>query len=250
MRMQVVSPYRPFAPESDHHRSLGPFDWVGALEMLRVSVKQHCGCETYAITDVDTDLDVPAFQFQTVERRLMVWILEVSRAFLDSERFDRDTVMVSPDVLVLDDLSPLFGADLGVLIRPEPKHVESGRTILNQVQWWSHDAKTRLVAFYRQALDIARSLPEPMATWGGDTEPLRQLLEPLAVGVSRRSKLRVQMHHASLVMESLTRLQMTQLDQGQPMMVSRPLLDFRYTRKLHMRAAYDQLFPSVQTVMP
>jgi hypothetical protein len=51
-------------------------------------------------------------------------------------------------------------------------------------------------------------------------------------------------------MESLTRLQMTQLDQGQPMMVSRPLLDFRYTRKLHMRAAYDQLFPSVQTVMP
>jgi hypothetical protein len=245
MRMQVVSPFRPFPPESDEHKILGPFDWVGALEMLRASVRHNCDCETYAITDVDTDLGVPAFQFQTVERRLMLWIVEVSLAFLDSDRFDRDTVMVSPDVLVLGDLSPWFTADLGVLVRLEPKHLDSGRTILNQTQWWRHGAKSRLVAFYRQALDIARTLPEPIRTWGADTEPLRQLLEPLNAGKAMRAGLKARMIPAGEVMDSLSSVNVRRLEEGLPLLVDRPLLDFRYTRKLHMRATFDSLFPVV-----
>ena len=58
-RMRVVSPYRPFVPESGSHQALGPFDWVGALGMLRTSVRVACGCETYALTDVDTTLPGP-----------------------------------------------------------------------------------------------------------------------------------------------------------------------------------------------
>ena len=242
--MRIVSPYRPFAPESDEHQVLGPFDWVGALRMLSASADRSVRCETFAITDVDTDLPVPAFHFVTHERRLMLWILEVSLRYLDSEHFDRDTVMVSPDMLVMGDLRPMFTADLGILVRLEEKHQASGRTILNQAQWWKVKAKRRLVTFYERALAIAKTLDEPLLTWGADTEPIRQLLEPLELGIGERAGLRVSMIDASDPMDSLSSVNINRLEHGLPLLVSRPLLDFRYTRKHHMRAVFESLFPA------
>jgi hypothetical protein len=61
--MKIVSPFRPFPPESSAHRKLGPFDWVGALQMLGTSARASCDCATFALTDVDTDLPVPAYQY-------------------------------------------------------------------------------------------------------------------------------------------------------------------------------------------
>jgi hypothetical protein len=242
---QVVSPYRPFPAESDAHLVLGPFDWEGALEMLRESVGRSCGVETYAITDVDTDLPVPAFRFETHERRLMLWILEVSLRYLESPAFDKDTVMVSPDILILGDLAPWFTADLGVLVRPEEKHQISGRAILNQVQWWRVKAKKRLAVFYRDALALATALPEDVIRWGADTAPLQQLLSPLEIGHWPRAGLAVNLIHASVPMESLSSVNINRLDQDLPLLVSRPILDFRYTRKRHMRRVFESLFARV-----
>jgi hypothetical protein len=242
-RLRVVSPFRPFAAESVEHLDLGPFDWVAALEMLQWSVRRNCpNTEAVAITDVDTDLPVPALSFKTTERRLMLWILDVSLRYLESSAFDRDTVMVSPDMLVLGDLRPWFTADLGVLVRPEQKHRDSGRTVMNQVQWWSHQAKPALIAFYRQALAIARTLPENVITWGADTEPIRQLIEPIELGVCVRGGLSVSLIHFGSVMVSLSKANIDRLAMGEPILVGHTVLDFKYTRKQHMRAAFESLY--------
>lgn len=245
MTWQVVSPYRPFPAESDEHLVLGPFNWEEALGMLRASVQRSCRVKTFAITDVDTTLAVPSFQFETTERRLMLWILEVSLRYLESPQFDKDTVMISPDILVLGDLSPWFRGDLGVLVRPEEKHQLSGRAILNQVQWWRVGAKKRLVTFYRRALALAQAMPEDVIRWGADTAPLQQLLAPLEIGLVTRDGLAVDMIHASVPMESLSGVNINRLDQGLGLLLSRPVLDFRYTRKWHMRRVFDAIFTGV-----
>lgn len=243
MTIQVVSPYRPFPAESVEHQALGAFDWEDALRMLADSVTQSCSCPTYAITDVDTTLDVPSFKFRTRERRLMLWILEVSLKYLESAKFDRDTVMISPDMLVLGDIRPWFTSDLGILVRPDAKFQQSRHEILNQAQWWRRSAKRPLAAFYRRALAMARDLPEPLLTWGADTEPIRQLVEPLTPGVVERHGLSVALIDASQPMESLSGVNINRLQYGKPLRLDRPILDFRYTRKRHMRAVYDALFP-------
>jgi hypothetical protein len=82
--VRVVTPFRPFEPESREHLELGPFDWIGAIGMLRASVERSCHCETVAVTDVDTTLPGPTFQYATTHRRLMLWILDVSLRYLES----------------------------------------------------------------------------------------------------------------------------------------------------------------------
>jgi hypothetical protein len=236
--MRVVSPYRPFPLESIEHQNVGPFDWVAALRMLAVSVERSCNCETLAITDVDTLLPVPAIRLRTTERRLMLWILDVSLQYLKSEAFDVDTVMVSPDTLVTDNLARFFVSDLGLVIRPESKF--KARPIINSVQWWKHSGKKRLIAFYEQALQIARTLPEDLKVWGADSEPLRQLVEPIAPGVYIRSGVKVSMLQKRDLMESITEDTMTQLREGTPpYQAPVPIIDFRYGRKHYMQAYFD-----------
>ena len=242
---QVVTPYRPFKPESDHHLTLGPFDWVGAIQMLRDSVRRSNGVETLTLTDVGTSLPVPALKFATKQKRLMLWILDVCLCYLASDAFDRDTVMVSPDCLVLGPLAPWFEADLGVVVRTEEKHRGSGRMVLNQVQFWSHAAKPMLVAFYQQALKIAKKLPDDVITWGADTVPIHQMLEPIEYGIGDRMGMRVYQIAWHQILEALTHEHIVQLEAGEAIRVSRPILDFRATRKRHMKMAYDALFPVV-----
>jgi hypothetical protein len=241
--IQVVSPYRPFPPESDAHQQLGAFDWIEALHMLADSVTQTCGCPTYAITDVATPLPVPYFGFKTTAPRLMEWMLDVSLAFLQSQHFHCDTVLVCPDTLVCQDLRPLFRADLGLIIRTDPKH--AARPILNSCQFWSVSAKPELIRFYTAALAIARELEEPWQVWGGDTEPLRQLVAPCEVGewMHVPTGLLIQMWEASSVMESLSGAAMEALDDGQPYRPSRAFLDFKGLRKRRMAQAFRAVFP-------
>jgi hypothetical protein len=249
--LRIVSPYRPFAPESDEHHILGPFDWVGALAMLQDSARRVVRhVEAVAITDVDAaPLGVPSLLFQTTERRLMLWILDVSLQYLQSEAFDRDTVLVSPDMLLLQDPRPWFHPDahLGVLVRTSDKHRQSGRMILNQMQWWPVAGKAQLVHFYRQALEIARALPEDVIRWGADSVPLQQLLDPIEQGVASRAGLVVSMIEAEHAIESLSSYHIQCLEGGLPLGTSRTALDFRYLRKHRMREAYNALFGEVPT---
>jgi len=236
--LRIVSPYRPFAPESQSHELLGPFDWIGALRMLAVSVAQSNACETLALTDVATPLAVPALSYPTTQPRLMLWILEVTCWYLESADFDRDTILVSPDTLVFQDLRPYFSGDLTVLIRAGDRF--AARPILNSVQWFPVRSKARLIAFYRDALAIGQTLDEGYLRWGADTEPLRQLLAPVVPGLSERHGLDVSMLHAQAVMNSLPSHLMQQLEAGHPIPWPRvPVVDFRYLRKIQMAAYFD-----------
>ena len=92
----------------------------------------------------------------------MLWTLEVCLAYLSSTDFNRDTVMLDCDQLVFKDLRPFFapGADLGLLVRPTPKHRDSWKQLLNGVQFWPLRGKARLIPFYEEALARAARLPE------------------------------------------------------------------------------------------
>ncbi len=240
--MKVVSPYKPFAPESEPHLKLGPFDWGAALSMMGASVSRACGCQTFALTDETATLPIEAYRYRTTEPRLMLWILEVSLAYLSSPQFDEDTVLVSPDVLVLGDLRTYFAADLTVLIRTDPKF--AARPIMNGMQWWRHDARERLIAFYRQALAVARVLSDEMITWGADSDALRVLLEPTSLGIHARSGCDVSMVECESVLRPLTSQMMRAIDRGRTLVVpdAAPAIDFKYaTRKPYMARVWQAL---------
>lgn len=247
--MKVVSPFRPFPPESSAHRKLGPFDWVGALRMLRASVsRSHPGVETFAITDVDATLPVPAHSYWTEHRRLMLWILEVCLRYLESDDFDQDTVMVCPDILVLGDVRQHFQADLGVIVRLDPKYVLAERPLLNSVQWWSVAAQGKLVDFYRRALRIGEGLPENLLKWGADTVPLVELLSPLQHGLSSRAGLNVWAVDQREAMGACSTALMRKLEAGHPMDAEYPLLDFKYDRKRFLAAFFERTFGPLESV--
>lgn len=242
--MKIVTPFRPFEPESIEHLRLGPFDWIGAIQMLRVSAAKFCQCETFVITDADHDVDGPAHYFETTERRLMLWILDVSLRYLDSEHFDQDTVMVSPDILVFGDLRPYFVSDLGLVVRTSEKFKGTDRTVLNGVQWWRHASKKRLVSFFRRAMAIARDLPEARIVWGADTDPLIHLTAPL-IGGQRVTRSGLTFFGHERLMESLSSSAMNAIDRGASLqMPSFPLLDFKYHRKRYMRQVFNALVRS------
>lgn len=239
--MKIVTPFRPFAPESGHHQRLGPFDWHGAIEMLRTTARRYCHCDTFVITDVDHTPPGLAHRYVTTERRLMLWILEVSLAYLRSDDFNEDTVMVSPDVLVFGDLRPMFQADLGLLVRTSPKFAAKPmRMVMNSVQWWRADAWAPLVRFYERALDIARQLPDERIRWGADTDPLVELVAPVEAGRRQRAGLSVYGHELGTVMQAFSLRDQKALDEGRrPAPPVMPLFDFKYQRKTSMRAYFN-----------
>lgn len=232
--MRVVTPFRPFPAESQEHQALGPFDWIGAIQMLRVSVERSCACETVAITDADTTLPGPMFQYTTRARRLMHWILEVSLCYLAGPHFDQDTVMVSPDSLVFCDLRPWFAGDFGIVIRPDHE-----RPILNSVQWWPRASRDRLIALYTQAIAIAKTLPEDLQVWGADSEPFRQLLEPMFAGCGPRGQLVANLIDARNVLHPVSSGIIEALETGGRFKKPTGVIEFRYLRKRVMRDFFN-----------
>jgi len=232
--MQIVSPYRPFPAESSAHRKLGPFDWVGAVRMLAESAFRIGPYHVSVITDLDSPLPVPAFSYHTHERRLMLWILEVSLRYLESADFVQDTVMMSPDTLVLRPLTGFFAGDLTVLTRPAPKHAtRPHHPIINAVQWWPVRSKDRLIDFYRQVLALAKTMPANVIEWGADTAALVQLLSPITTGMHQRAGLQVSMLDANQILTN--RVQTGQMA---------AIAHFKYRAKPQMAASFARLMAS------
>jgi hypothetical protein len=225
----VVAPYRPFHTGRAEHEG---FDWLAAARLLARSVDRTCQCPTYVLTDVDTDLPVPTIQVVTRERQLQLWILDVALRYLESSQFTDDTVMVSPDSLVLANLAGYFEGDFGVIIRPgHPKH-----PMLNSVQWWPRASRDRLIAIYQQALAVGRTLPARIIKWGADTLPFEQLLAPLVPGLHRRQGLHVRMWPAPPILRSVSTFDLVRLTQGHPLKWrNAAIADFRYKRKPLMK---------------
>ncbi len=239
--IRLVAPFMPLPLENQHHKDLSGFDWFGAIRMLSHSAEIACGVPVQVLTDVGAELPVPSLRYETAHRRLMLWVLEACLRYLESDDFDRDTVALDCDQLIYGDLRPFFAtnADLGILIRPTHKHKNTWKKVLNGVQFWSVRGKKRLVNFYRDALTRAEGLSEELITWGGDTEALRQLIEPVMVGVHDRGGARVHMMDYNLVLAALSQQQIDGLQKGLAPQPLRAVLDFRYRRKAWMRQTYD-----------
>ena len=249
--MKVVAPYQCFPVEA-HPESLAitTFDWCDALHMLDVSVRAtyQGRVRVHALTDHETLVPVSAYRYQTQSTRLQVWLNEIRLAYLRSEDFDEDTILVSPDTLIVGDISQPFTTpmDLAMLVRPVKRFAGEWKSILNSIQWWRHASKKKLIAFYEQVIAIGQTLPEELQIWGGDTEPLRQLVEPMDLGIVRRAGLAVNMLRASDLFRSISSAEMANLVAGGRIdRPSLPILDFKYIRKPFMRPAFEQLFGEV-----
>lgn len=237
-----MAPFRPFAPESELHKSMPDFDWIGAIRMLFLSA--HCSgpCDTKVITDVDTELGLPSLQYQTRHRRLMLWTLEATLKYVESRDFDRHTVVVDCDQLIYRDLSRWFQnhVDLCVLVRPNQKHREQGGfPFLNTVQWLNGRSRKKLAAFYRRALAVAEGMPEPLLQWGADQEAVRSLLEPIDEGIFQRAGLTVKMINSDDVIETISSFQIEAIENGKMPWPSRSVLDGRWRRKEYLRPAFE-----------
>lgn len=236
--MRIVTPFRPFRPESFEHKDLGRFDWVEAIRMLRTSAKRACGLEVLTITDADTELPVPALKYQTEHRRLMPWIVEVALKYVESDDFDQDTVMVSPDILVFGDLGRWFrdkDYDLGLLARP-PGRLRDMNPMLNSVQFWPRKSRDAIRRLYCLVAERLGSLSEEQLVWGGDTTPFIELFGPVEVNrVHGHPAGRVRFLNADDVMLTFS---------GPLMWKSTPdrLVDFRYKRKLMMPEYFRRKF--------
>jgi hypothetical protein len=236
--VKVVTPYRPFAPESASHRKLGPFDWTGACEMLRASVTLACQCDTAILTDADTAVPGLAYRYPLRESRLMLWLLDVWLQYLESDAFEVDTVMISPDTLVYADLRPYFRADLGVIVRVAQKYRD--KPLLNGVQFWRHAAKDRLVALYRQALWISKTLPEDTICWGADTEAIHRVIAPLQPGLFERAGLTIDGIPRWTFLGEANHGDQDRIARGLPPKTPPlPVMDFKARRKLYMADYFD-----------
>lgn len=236
--MKVVTPFRPFVPESASHRKLGPFDWVGACEQLRASVTLACICDTAILTDDETPVPGLAYRYPVRETRLMLWLLDVWAQYLESDAFNDDTVMISPDSLVYADLRPYFRADLGVVVRVADKYRD--KPLLNGVQFWRHAAKDRLVGLYRQALAVAKTLPEDTIRWGADTEAIHRLIAPLQSGRFERAGLSIDGIPRWSFLGEANHADQDRIARGLPPKAPPlPVMDFKARRKLFMADYFD-----------
>lgn len=239
--IRLVAPFLPLALENEHHQALSGFDWCDAIRMLSHSAQIACGQPVQVITDVTADLPLPALRYQTTHRRLMLWTLEACLRYLDSPDFDRDTVCLDCDQLIGQDVSRFFSpqADLGLLIRPHLRTRDTWKKVINGVQFWSVRAKSKLIAFYRAALARAEQMSEDLLQWGADTQALRELIEPVSIGLHERVGLRVHLIDDARVSRALTQEQIDAMQHGIAPRFTHAVMDFRYRRKQHMRRVYE-----------
>lgn len=242
--MKIVSPFRPYAPYISNHIELA-FDWPAALQMLHASIERVAPCPFFALTDLDADLPVPAHRYATSEPRLMVWLLEVWHAYVTSEDFDQDTVMVSPDMLLVQPIAPVFAQrfDLGLAVRTERKFFDK-RPLLNGIHFWRHSAKPALGAFFAAALERVRTFEPELLRWGGDAEAVWQLVQPVKATdrVLKRQGLSVGILEARGILRSVSTPEMEQAAAGRRLIRQDvPVLDFRYRRKASMPAVFKAL---------
>lgn len=240
--MKIVSPYRPYAPYISNHLELG-FDWVGALGMLEQSVRRVAPCPFYALTDLDAEVGVPAHRYPTTESRLMIWLIEVWRAYVTSEDFDQDTVMLSPDMLLCRPVQSVFSKyrfDLGLVVRTETKFFHK-RPLLNGIHFWRHAAKPALGDFFSEALRLVRTFEPELLRWGGDAEAVWRLVTPVGIRdrVLKRQGLDVGILPAASILRSVGAPEMTIASRGGALnRPTVPVLDFRYRRKASMPSVF------------
>jgi hypothetical protein len=240
--LRLVAPFKSIVPYKEHHIELPEGWWFDAITMLRDTGLHRAHANTYVITDEETELPfLHVLRYATRERCLMTWIVEVSLLYLESEAFDQDTVFISPDSLVRKNIDWFDGTfDIAVTARPMKEKYQR-RPLKNGLQWWPLASKERLIALYREALSIARSLSDEEQRWGGDTTPFLQLLGPIVPGLHEVGTLRVMVFPHPTLME-ITNVVMRKLREGHCPDAGAAVADFKYRSKANMADYYRRTF--------
>ena len=237
--MKLVAPYRPMVPYTSQHIELAAkgFDWIKALKMLGQSARLRAKAEVFAITD--TELPVPHYRYLSREPLLMLWVLEVSLAYLESADFDQDTVFISPDSLVVGRLD-VFG-DFDIALTARPDKFARTKPLMNGLQFWPLAAKDKLVQLYQRVLELAHGLPLEVQRWGADTEPLIRLLGPIRAGLFTRSGLRVRIFPYPML-RTVGGAEVRKLRAGKSVVRGSSVVSFKAMRKRSMAEFYERTF--------
>jgi len=240
--VKIIAAYHRIEPYTEHHIALAAegFDWIEALRMLRRSAQLRAGVETFVITD--QDLPVPHYRYSTTESYLMLWILEVTLKYLESDDFDQNTVFLGADELVLKPLNFFLHADFDIAITSRPRLDKyKDKPLMTGLMWFPVASRDKLIAFYRKALEIGRSLPTGQKRWGADTTPIVELLAPIQSGTYQRSGMTVCVFPWPTLAEAGP-VFIRKFRQGKPPREDIAVLDFKYWYKRNMVEIYRRLF--------
>lgn len=158
--------------ERDAHKPY-TVDWRRLLRLLDASARKF-GCRHICLTDPATAHTLPCdtYALEGLPDDLMRAIILAQRAFLASEEFDGDAVLVGADCLVNRDPRPAFEADVVVTTRPG-----HGPGSLNNGAVYCHRAaREHAVALYDRAFALAKP------HWGADQEAVAAALAPIPAG--------------------------------------------------------------------
>ena len=102
---------------------------------------------------------------------LMIWILEAQKNYIESDAFNCNSVLFSPDALIIKPLEEIFEQDFdcAVTLRAD--------TILNNgVIFIKPQNKNRLIKLWDDAIKKCWSYHAALQNWGGDQKALQDVL--------------------------------------------------------------------------
>ncbi len=103
---------------------------------------------------------------------LMVWILEAQKAYMESKYFTKDSILFSPDALIIKPIE-FPKCDLGVTLN----YLQPVKHLLNNgVIFIKPRHKDKLIKLWDDAIRICKSYPQGIQEWGGDQMALQEAL--------------------------------------------------------------------------
>ncbi len=103
---------------------------------------------------------------------LMVWILEAQKAYMESRYFNKDSILFSPDTLIIKPIE-FPKCDLGVTLN----YLQPVKHMLNNgVIFIKPRHKDKLIKLWEDAIKICKSYPQALQEWGGDQMALQEVL--------------------------------------------------------------------------
>lgn len=144
--------------------------YLSLIDMAFQSAKRF-GYETVLVGDIDAG-DVKIKFPAGKEHHLMNWILAAQLEYIKSPLFDQDTVIFSPDALVIKPLDSIFkmGFDMAFTVRENSRW-----PINNGVIYLRPKLKQKIAAFWKDAIKVCKEYPKETQDWYGDQQSLHDV---------------------------------------------------------------------------
>ena len=157
------------------YADLGNSDYVPLIDMAFASARKF-GYKTVLVTDAGA-----------TKETLMPWILAAQKKFIDSDDFDGNSVLFSPDCLINRPLEPVFDFDfdLGVTSGFNPDY-----PINNGVIYLKHQCKEKLSKLWGEMVARCLTYSPELQRWYGDQKAMHEIIreandKPYGLNVKR-----------------------------------------------------------------